>query len=798
MNSRIKTTLALLTPLVLILGLVGSAQAYEPNWNALFCDITSGTSAQQVYNAVNDYNEDSDDRMCGAGIRFLRPGTHDLANGLKFSNAPATNHAVLAGNTIGTILRRCMSWDTDGTWGDLSAPYCEVSNNTQVVLNFTNYSANNGDCPIWIKANAKIEMSGVRILAPTSKVFCGWGNSGPNIAQDDVRNNPSFVNSLVNVDIDIVGNGGGEQPPQPQDECTNNNECEDDEVCDTAQNPNVCVLEEAPPADECTTNSDCNPDYQCDTSANPNQCVVRPNECANHSDCEDNELCQNNGIRKVCIELTCPSGQMVCNLSSTPYCASSADADDDDAIDACGDLYPNDNDNDGYVDVEFGGNDLCPGTPQTLALRMVAQKKQLKVLKQVGPVSYKKMVIDSPLGGMMAKKVSPLSEIFTKNLKPALVGGVIKYLPNYQTQQQILFLTVAINEECPPYSQCSDIDGDDVGDLCDEDRDGDFLPNDADPNDILADADDDGYCDGPGQPGVSLTCDFNNVDQCPLNPTTHVTPCEGPVDVADGCANSDNDGLCDDYEAGRGCAVGNSDTDGDGTLDGNDIACNDNRCQTEENVINCIEIVTPDPTTGGGTTGGNDDGVVDGSETVTDSDNDGLSDEYESANTTDPNDPDSDNDGLLDGYEILVNFSDPINCDSDDDGICDGSQACEKCSLSAAVDANGLPYDNCVLVNNPDQVNADGDVRGDACQTDYDGDGVADDKDNCKIKKNPDQSINPCEFDSTKAQEELKSDGGGCGCRLGNAPATPLDVLPFLILALPMAAFRVARKRVAK
>src|SRR3989338_1291840 len=189
--------------LLIILFISSLSLTAHAHWNVLFCDITSATSAQQVYNAVGDYNENSSNRMCGAGIRFLKPGTHNLANGLKFSNGPATNHAVLAGNTVGTILRRCMPWDTDGTWGDLSAPDCDVTNNTQVVLDFSDYEANDGNCPIWLKANTKIEMSGIKIISRTPLVFCGWGPNGPNIAQGAVRNNPAFVNDYVNVDFDI-------------------------------------------------------------------------------------------------------------------------------------------------------------------------------------------------------------------------------------------------------------------------------------------------------------------------------------------------------------------------------------------------------------------------------------------------------------------------------------------------------------------------------------------------------------------------------------------------------------------
>ncbi|MFP2899155.1 adventurous gliding motility protein AgmC [Corallococcus sp. 4LFB] len=57
-----------------------------------------------------------------------------------------------------------------------------------------------------------------------------------------------------------------------------------------------------------------------------------------------------------------------------------------------------------------------------------------------------------------------------------------------------------------------------------------------------------------------------------------------------------------------------------------------------------------------------------------DSDNDGLTDEEEVAQGTDPNNPDSDDDGIPDGIEVKVGGTDPLDSDSDDDGILDGNE----------------------------------------------------------------------------------------------------------------------------
>ncbi len=213
----------------------------------------------------------------------------------------------------------------------------------------------------------------------------------------------------------------------------------------------------------------------------------------------------------------------------------------------------------------------------------------------------------------------------------------------------------------PPTEVVVDSDGDG---LSDEDE----LAAGTDPLDV--DSDDDGAADG-------IETDWN-VD----------SDGDGIINALD--PDADNDGLFDGTELGYGCsdpgtnpAAGtciadadmgvtttdplNKDSDGGGVADGSEDPNRDGK----------IDAGETDPTAGNGA----DD------MTVTDTDNDGLSDDYETTIGSNPNDADSDDDGVIDGDEpngALDSDGDGIinifDVDSDNDGLFDGTEMGFGCS----------------------------------------------------------------------------------------------------------------------
>ncbi|XP_066501449.1 thrombospondin-4-B [Hoplias malabaricus] len=86
---------------------------------------------------------------------------------------------------------------------------------------------------------------------------------------------------------------------------------------------------------------------------------------------------------------------------------------------------------------------------------------------------------------------------------------------------------------------------------------------------------------------------------------------------------------------------------------------------------------------------------------------------------------------------------DACDSDADGDGILNEQDNCwlkpNVDQLNSDKDGHGDACDNCVMVENPDQRDTDSDGLGDACDDDMDGDGVKNFLDNCQRVKNQDQ-----------------------------------------------------------